>query len=145
METRNAAAAAKAGRQRAATHNNIGNSSATGATVFQDSSGSEMEIPVMTASAARALAPSLSSLRGGEPNHQRCNGDDADCVGREPVLPRGQDFRRWAVEQPVCNGSADPRDHRADDRCDKQAKDLDHPIEVEIGTEVELDQFGGNQ
>src|SRR6478672_11930396 len=65
METRNAAAAAKTGRHRAATHNNIGNSSATGATVFQESSGSEMEIPVMTASAASALAPSISSLRGG--------------------------------------------------------------------------------
>src|SRR5215469_12994168 len=64
METRNAAAAANTGRQRAATHNNIGNSSATGATVFQDSSGNEMAIPVMTASAASALAPSMSSLRG---------------------------------------------------------------------------------
>src|ERR1700746_2017240 len=65
MDTRNAAAAANTGRQRADTHSNMGNSSATGATVFQDSSGSEMAIPVMTASAASALAPSMSSPLGG--------------------------------------------------------------------------------
>src|SRR5579864_8344442 len=64
VDTRNAAAAAKTGRQRAAIHNNIGNSSATGTTVSQASCGSKIAIAVITASAANAAAPSTSSLRG---------------------------------------------------------------------------------
>src|SRR5262249_7187924 len=65
METRNTAAAAKTGRHRAASHNSIGNSKATGTTVSQDSCGRAIEIPVITASATSATAPSISSLRGG--------------------------------------------------------------------------------
>src|SRR5438874_1833348 len=65
METRNAAAAAKTGRQRAAIHNNIGKRRATGSTVSQACHGSEIAIPVITASATSAVVPSMSSLRDG--------------------------------------------------------------------------------
>ena len=61
----NAPAAAKTGRQRAASHNNKGNSSALGTTVFQGSCGSEIIIPVIAASSASAVVPSMSSFRGG--------------------------------------------------------------------------------
>src|SRR4029077_16716897 len=65
METRNTAAAAKTGRPRAESHNNIGNSNATGTTVSQCCCGREIEIPVITASTTSAIVPSINSLRGG--------------------------------------------------------------------------------
>src|SRR5262245_38378723 len=64
-ETTNAAAAAKTGRQRAASHSSNGNSMATGTIVFQGSGGSETTNPVIAASAASAPTPSISSHRGG--------------------------------------------------------------------------------
>src|SRR6516164_801482 len=63
-ETMDAPAAVKNGRHRAASHNNIGNSSAAGTTVFQGSWGSEIIIPVKKVSAASAVTPSMTSLRG---------------------------------------------------------------------------------
>src|SRR3974377_1440095 len=61
-ETINTAAAANTGRQRAVSHNNIGNSQATGTTVSQRSCDSEIITPVITASVVSAPAPSTSSL-----------------------------------------------------------------------------------
>src|SRR5215467_14337457 len=65
METRNAPAAEKDGSQRAASHNNIGNSQVIGNTVSQSSRGSQMINVVVIASAASASAPSIISLSGG--------------------------------------------------------------------------------
>src|SRR5580704_7936177 len=64
-ETKNVPAAAKIGRQRAASHINIGNSQVTGTTASQRLCGSQIIIPVITASATSTAAPSTSSLRGG--------------------------------------------------------------------------------
>src|SRR5262249_37563124 len=64
METTNAPAAEKAGRQRAASHKKIGNSHVIGNTVSQGTRGSKMINPVITASAASANVPSMTSLRG---------------------------------------------------------------------------------
>src|SRR5262249_42897021 len=63
--TTKAPAAAKTGRQRAASHSSIGNSSALGTTVSQGWGGREMMIPVIPANSASAAPPSMSSLRGG--------------------------------------------------------------------------------
>src|SRR3974390_553740 len=65
-ETMSEPAAAKTGRQRAASHNNIGNSIAPGTTVSQSCCGSKkITVAVIAASAASATVPSVSSLRGG--------------------------------------------------------------------------------
>src|SRR5215469_8517148 len=64
-DTMNAPAAAKTGRQRAASHRSIGNTSAPGTTVSQGSGGREMMIPVITSSSTSAAPPSTSSVRGG--------------------------------------------------------------------------------
>src|SRR5262245_51005794 len=64
-ETMNAAAEAKTGWQRAATHSSNGNSMAMGTTVFQGAGGRKTMTPVIPASATSAAAPSTSSLRGG--------------------------------------------------------------------------------
>src|ERR1700676_2663232 len=63
--TINAAAAAKTGRQRAASHNSGANNTATGPTVAKSSDRRKMANPLTSASAATAKAPSTSSLRGG--------------------------------------------------------------------------------
>src|ERR1700730_10431474 len=60
----NAPAAAKTGWHRAASHNNIGNTSAAGTTVSQSSFGRETINPVITPSTARA-AKLLVAARGG--------------------------------------------------------------------------------
>src|SRR5215831_17550639 len=64
-ETMNAPAAAKTGRQRAASHNNIGDSQAIGTTVSQRSCDSEIITAVIPASVVSAAAPSTSSLLRG--------------------------------------------------------------------------------
>src|SRR6516162_971534 len=64
METTNAPAAEKAGRQQAASHKKTGNSHVIGNTVSQASRGSEIINPVSTASATSANMPSMTSLRG---------------------------------------------------------------------------------
>ena len=56
-----AAAAANTGLQRAASHNNKGNSEASGTTVAQDSRGRKITMPLSTLSAASALRPSMTS------------------------------------------------------------------------------------
>src|SRR5580692_7011577 len=63
--TINAAAAAKTGRQRAASHNSGANNTATGPTVANSSDRRKMANPLTSARAATANAPSTSSLRGG--------------------------------------------------------------------------------
>src|SRR3974390_2127992 len=63
--TMNAAAAAKTGRQRAASHNSGANSTATGPTLAKSSERRKMARPLASASAATASAPSTSSLSGG--------------------------------------------------------------------------------
>src|SRR5262245_8002098 len=64
-ETMNAAAEAKTGWQRAASHSSNGNSMAIGTAVFQGTGGRKIMIPVIPATAASAATPSISSLRGG--------------------------------------------------------------------------------
>src|SRR5271169_3936086 len=63
--TMNAAAAAKTGRQRAASHNRGANNTATGPTVAKSSERRKIASPLASASAATAKAPSTSSLSGG--------------------------------------------------------------------------------
>src|SRR6266446_2945305 len=63
--TMNAAAAAKTGRQRAASHNSGANKTATGPTVAKSSDRRKMASPLARASAATATAPSTSSLSDG--------------------------------------------------------------------------------
>src|SRR5947209_17531765 len=60
--TMNAAAAAKTGRQRAASHSSGANNTATGPTVAKSSDRRKMASPLTSASAATAKAPSTSSL-----------------------------------------------------------------------------------
>src|SRR6516164_10465096 len=78
-DTMNAPAAAKTGRQRAASHSNIGDSQAIGTTVTQRSCDSEIISPVIPASVISATTPSTSSL------------------------PR--DRWRWAAASPISNGA----------------------------------------
>src|SRR5260221_2717511 len=63
--TMNAAAAAKTGRQRAASHNSGANNTATGPTFANSSDCRKMATPLTRASAATAKTPSTSSLSGG--------------------------------------------------------------------------------
>src|SRR5438309_7488366 len=63
--TMKAAAAAKPGRQRAASHSSGANNTATGPTVAKRSDRRKMASPLTRASAATATAPSTSSLSGG--------------------------------------------------------------------------------
>src|SRR5882724_5273974 len=63
--TMSAAAAAKTGWQRAASHNSGANNTATGPTVANSSDRRKMATPLTSASAATANAPSTSSLSGG--------------------------------------------------------------------------------
>ena len=61
----NTAAAAKTGRQRAASQSNSGNSNAIGTDVPSGAFGRTITKPDMATSAASATAPSMSSWRGG--------------------------------------------------------------------------------
>src|ERR1700721_719324 len=65
MLTINAAAAAKTGRQRAASHSSGANNTATGPTVAKSSDCMEMASPLTRASAATAKAPSTNSVSEG--------------------------------------------------------------------------------
>jgi hypothetical protein len=87
----------------------------------------------------------MSSLRGGDPDHQRCDNDDADGVGGEPMLPTDQHFRRRAGIPPVRHGAANAGDGGADDRRDKKADHLTQPIEAEVRAEIIFDQPGRDQ
>src|SRR5215469_6702057 len=61
----NAAAAAKTGRQRAASQSSGANNTATGPTFAKSSDCRKMASPLARASATTAKAPSTSSLNGG--------------------------------------------------------------------------------
>ena len=63
--TMNAAAAAKTGRQRAASHSSGTNNTATGPTVAKSSDRRKMASPLTRASATTANAPSITSLNDG--------------------------------------------------------------------------------
>src|ERR1700748_2222318 len=63
--TMNAVAAAKTGRQRAATHNKGANNTATAPTVAKSSERENIASPLASASAATAKVPSTISLKGG--------------------------------------------------------------------------------
>src|SRR3954464_51827 len=65
MVTRNAAAEAKTGWQRAVTHKISGNSSAMGTAVVQGSAGRKITTTLMAVRAASARKPSIASFRGG--------------------------------------------------------------------------------
>ena len=60
-----AAAAAKTGRQRAAIHNRIGNSSAIGTTIVHGSDGRAMVTTLMIISDVSTMRPSVVSCRVG--------------------------------------------------------------------------------
>src|SRR6476661_1748500 len=86
--TMNAAAAAKTGRQRAASHSSGANNTATGPTVAKSSDCRKMPSPLTTASAATAKAPSTSSLGGG-----RSREAEASSIsnGATVIIPRPSD------------------------------------------------------
>src|ERR1700755_136183 len=63
--TMKAAAAAKTGRQRAASHNSGANNTATGPTFAKSSDRRKMASPLAKANATTVRAPSTSSLNGG--------------------------------------------------------------------------------
>src|SRR5208282_491499 len=63
--TINAAAAAKTGLQRAASHSSSGKNAAMGTTAAQDCRGKKIMTPHRKLSAPSATAPSITSLRGG--------------------------------------------------------------------------------
>src|SRR6266536_3359376 len=92
METRNAPTAAKTGRQRAASHNNIGNSQAIGNTVSQVSGGSEIIIPVIAASATSAAVPSMTSLRGGGSRRAEAS---PITNGATVTMPKASEANQW--------------------------------------------------
>ena len=146
-DTMNAAAEAKTGRQRAASHSSSGKSSATGTTISHGSGGREIIIPVVANTAASATPPSMSSLRGGgarmaevRPITTGATVMMPSASDAEPMLPGDQGRCLRAVKQLVRHSRGDPRDDGRDDRCRQQPQDVTQPAEIEIRTEVMLDQ-----
>src|SRR6266851_9456468 len=86
--TMNAAAAAKTGRQRAASHNSGANNTATGPTVAKSSDCRKIANPLTSASAATAEAPSASSLSGGRSRQAAANSINS---GVTVIIPRPSD------------------------------------------------------
>src|SRR5437763_11002893 len=86
--TMNAAAAAKAGRQRAASHNSGANNTATGPTFAKSSDCRKIASPLASASAATVKVPSISSARGG-----RSRETDASSIsnGATVMIPNPSD------------------------------------------------------
>src|SRR5262249_11050890 len=86
--TMKAAAAAKTGRQRAASHNKGANSTATGPTLAKRSDCRKMASALTSANAATVTAPSTSSLNGG-----RSREADASSIsnGATVIMPRPSD------------------------------------------------------
>src|ERR1700741_500850 len=82
--TMNAAAAAKTGRQRAATHNSGANSTATGPTVAKSSERRKIANPLTSASAATAKPPSTSSLQGGRSREADASSINSGATARIP-------------------------------------------------------------
>ena len=145
--TMKAAAAAKTGRQRAASHNSGANNTATGPTVANSSDRRKMAKPLTSASAATVKAPSTSSLSGGRSregrgklDQQRRDRDYSEPIGRDPVLPGRQYRRRRAVKQLECDGPADPGHGGPHDRRHRQAQHVAQLAQPEIRTEVMPDQ-----
>src|SRR6266404_8581599 len=86
--TMNAAAAAKTGWQRAASHNSGANNTATGPTLAKSSDRRKMASPLARASAATVKVPSTSSLNGG-----RSREAEASSIsnGATVIIPRPSD------------------------------------------------------
>src|ERR1700724_3265175 len=86
--TMNAAAAAKTGRQRAASHNSGANNTATGPTLANSSDCRKIASPLASASAATVKAPSTSSPQGG-----RSREAEASSIsnGATVMIPRPSD------------------------------------------------------
>ena len=83
-----AAVAAKTGWQRAASHNSIGNRSATGTTVPQSPCGRKMTNPFRMTSATSAAAPSINPRRDGG-----CRAAEANSMisGATVMIPRASE------------------------------------------------------
>src|SRR5512135_1573589 len=98
-ETIKAPAAAKTGRQRAASHNNIGNNSAPGTKVCQGVFGSEIIIPVTAESIKSAVAPSTNSRRGGG---SRAAAASPITSGAIAMIPRASDANQCHQLVNIC-------------------------------------------
>src|SRR5712671_451400 len=83
-----AAAAAKTGRQRAASHNSGANNTATGPTVAKSSDLRKMASPLARPRAATVTAPSTSSLSGGR---SREAGASSISSGATVIIPSPSD------------------------------------------------------
>ncbi len=86
--TMNAAAEAKTGRQRAASHSSGANNTATGPTVAKRSDRRKMATPLTRASAATAKAPSTSSLTGGRSREAE---PSSISIGATVIIPNPSD------------------------------------------------------
>src|ERR1700749_2137091 len=86
--TMKAAAAAKTGRQRAASHNSGANNTATGPTLAKSSDRWKMANPLTSASATTVTAPSTSSLNGGR---SREAGASSISNGATVIIPKPSD------------------------------------------------------
>src|SRR5215472_3990305 len=85
-DTMNAPAAANTGRQRAASHNNIGDSQAIGTTVSQRSCDSEIITAVIPASVVSAAAPSTSSLLCGRWRRAAASPISSGATAMKPIV-----------------------------------------------------------
>jgi hypothetical protein len=94
------APAAKTGRQRAASHNNMGNSSAPGTTVSQSCCGSEKTTPVIAASANRPAAPSICSLRGAG---SRIAAENSITIGATVTTPTATPVHQCSQVVRICS------------------------------------------
>src|SRR6516164_5600194 len=83
-----AAAAAKTGRHRAASHNSGANSTATGPTFARSSDRKKMAKALTSASAATVIAPSASSLSGGRSRQAAAN---SITTGATVMIPNPSD------------------------------------------------------
>src|SRR5262245_40232078 len=90
--TTNAAAAAKTGLQRAATHNNRGKIDAGGTTATHSSRGSKTMSPLTTVTIATATPPSMASLSGGG---SRITATSPIRSGATVIMPKASDANQW--------------------------------------------------
>src|SRR6476469_7364766 len=86
--TMKAAAAAKTGRQRAASHSSGANNTATGPTVAKMSDRRKMASPLTSASATTAKAPATSSLSGGGSREAEAS---SISIGATVIIPSPSD------------------------------------------------------
>src|SRR6201981_21565 len=88
----NAAAAAKTGRQRAASHSSGANNTATGPTFAKSSDRRKIASALTRASAATAKAPSTTSLSGGRSREAETSSISS---GATVMIPNASDANQW--------------------------------------------------